>query len=586
MKLDKNELRGDKTALVAALEEAGAKFRGNACLCPFHEDTKPSGGIYEKDGVWRYRCLACGAGGDIFDIRARLSGSTVGQVMREAVGAPAKVKHNEGEKTALAFANMQAVRDWLKSKVGDVVGEYLYTTGAGDIVQVVFRCEGKDGKTFRPVHLTDRGYVLAAPPKPWVLYNLPKLKGSETVVVVEGEKCADALTRFGFAATTSPGGAKNAKQADWTPLAGKAVTLWPDNDAQGRAYMAQVEQILEGLSPAPRVSILDAASLDLAEGEDVADFVTQLKTLNKTDAEITGAIAEALKKAKMRSITGEVQQRIADIKIGRYSCIEWPWESVNRLTQALLPGTVTLLVGNIGATKSFMSLEAFAFWHEQDLRVSLYEVEEDRVFHLMRILAQKSACADVTNSAWVKENADFVERLVSEHRGFLDSFGRALHANAETQPTLTQLASWVEGQAKSGCRIIGIDPVTAAERGGDPWVVDAKFLQAARGAAINYGCSIILVTHPIKAVSGVDLSQVSGAAAYARFSQTILWLESHEEKTSKVKTCVGTTGLSHNRTLHILKARNAMGTGYKLAFRFEGDSLTLAEVGLIVKERK
>jgi hypothetical protein len=526
------------------------------------------------------------AGGDVFDIQARVTGSTVGQVMREAVGAPAKVKRSEGENAVLAFASLTAVRQYLQAKVGRIVSEHTYTTEAGDIIQTVFPCESKGEKTYRPVHLTDRGYVLGAPPKPWVLYNLPKVKEAEAVVVVEGKKCADVLTRFGFAATTSPAGAKNAKSADWTALAGKAVTLWPDNDTQGRRYMAEVEQILEGLRPAPRVSVLDVTSLDLADGEDVADFVAQLETLSKTDAEITGAIAEGLKKAKLRSIAGEVQQRVANIKTGRYSCIDWPWDSVNRLTRALLPGTVTLLVGNPGASKSFMSLQAFVFWHEQGLRVSLYEVEKDKVFHLVRVLAQKSGQADITDPAWVKDNAALAERIVSEHKDFLGSFGRVLHANASTQPTLGELAKWIEQQAKSGCRIIGIDPITAAERGGDPWVVDGKFLQAIEKTATEYGSSVVLVTHPVKPVSFPDLSQVAGSAAYQRFSDTIVWLESHDEKASKVKTCVGTTELAHDRTLHILKARNAKGTGYKLACQFDSDSLTLDEVGLIVKERK
>ena len=80
--------------------------------------------------------------------------------------------------------------------------------------------------------------------------------------------------------------------------------------------MADVEQILEGLQPVPRVSVLDPASLDLGDGEDVADFVAQLETLSKTDAEITGALAEALKKAKLRTVAGELSQRVADITAG------------------------------------------------------------------------------------------------------------------------------------------------------------------------------------------------------------------------------------------------------------------------------
>jgi len=582
MNMDKDILRGDRNALVQALEQAGAKFKGNYCTCPFHDDHRPSGGVYEKDGVWRFRCQACEASGDIYDIRARLSETTPGQAIREATGMPEKTKTQPQ-----TFGNLLAVRQFLQAKFGRLDGEYIYASSSGDMLQTVFRCESAiDGKTYRPICLTDRGYCLGFAPKPWPLYNLPKLIEVDTVIVVEGEKCCDVLARYGFVSTTSAGGAKNAKNSDWTPLAGKAVILWPDCDTEGRRYMIDVEQILEGLQPAPRVSILDPVSLDLGDKEDAADFIRQLEFLHKTDVEITAAIADALKKARPVGIATEVQERFAQIKAGRYCAMDWPWDGVSRLTKALLPGTVTLLVGNPGASKSFMALQAFAYWQEQGLRTSLYEVEEDKVFHLTRILAQKSGQADVTDPQWVKENTEQAERIVADNREFLDSFGRVLYASPDMQPTLAQLAQWIEQQAKTGCRIIGIDPITSAERGGEPWVVDSKFLQTIERTATDYRLSIILITHPVKAVSFLDLSQVAGSAAYQRFSQTILWLESHEEKSSKVKTAVGTTEMAYNRTLHILKARNGKGMGLKLAFEFDPDSLTLKELGLIMREKK
>ena len=80
--------------------------------------------------------------------------------------------------------------------------------------------------------------------------------------------------------------------------------------------------------------------------------------------------------------------------------------------------------------------------------------------------------------------------------------------------------------------------------------------------------------------------QLAGGAAYSRFAQTILWLESHAEKISQVKTDCGRTEIEHNRTLHLLKARNGRGQGVKLAFNFQGESLTLREEGIIVKKCK
>jgi hypothetical protein len=332
--------------------------------------------------------------------------------------------------------------------------------------------------------------------------------------------------------------------------------------------------------------ILEPNELDLAAGEDVADFVSQLKVVGKNDAEITAALTDALETAKTVSVAGVVRQRFADIVSGRYTAIHWPWELVHALTHALLPMTISLLVGSAGAAKSFLALQAFVFWMEMGLRVALFEAEEDRVYHLTRTLAQKSGCGWLTDTDLVKERADEADRIAEQHKDFLEAFGRVLHTTSDVELTLEQLASWVETQAKAGCRIIGIDPVSAAERTGDVWAADARFLRALQRTAREYACSILLLTHPTKKVTFPDLTQIAGGAAFQRFTQTVFWLEYHEAKCSNVRTAVGTSEFEHNGTLHLLKARNGRGTGMKLAFDFDTDSLTWSELGIIRKKHK
>jgi DNA primase len=53
------------------------------------------------------------------------------------------------------------------------------------------------------------------------------------VILVEGEKCADWLRKFGFLAVCWPGGGNAAAHADWSPLAGRRVLAWPDADTPG-----------------------------------------------------------------------------------------------------------------------------------------------------------------------------------------------------------------------------------------------------------------------------------------------------------------------------------------------------------------
>jgi putative DNA primase/helicase len=74
-------------------------------------------------------------------------------------------------------------------------------------------------------------------------------------------KSADAAARVfpENVCITSPGGSKAWKQADWSPLAGRKVLVWPDCDETGEEYGREVARIIHGLGC--EVSIIDAVAL-------------------------------------------------------------------------------------------------------------------------------------------------------------------------------------------------------------------------------------------------------------------------------------------------------------------------------------
>ncbi len=575
--MDKNVVRRDRVALARELEQAGSQFKGNNCKCPFHEDTHPSGSIYADDmGVWRFKCqaLSCGFGGDIFDVQAKLRNTTAAEVLRA-----------DNEPSRKPTPKVYATLDDLKVAMpGEVEAVYQYTDPTGKVDMIVIRCKTPAGKTFRQARPQAGGYVMQAPAKPWPLYNRARMQAADTVVVVEGESCVHALHGAGVIATTAPGGALKGGCADWQPLAGKNVILWPDCDEPGRKHMAQVEAILQSLEPSPRIAVVDPVDLDLEDKEDVVDFIAQLETLQ---IDVQSGLMEAVGAAKPKGVASGVGELIESTISGKRRAIHWPWGCIGGLTKALLPGTVTLVCGNVGASKSFMLLEAAMYWYEAGIRIAIYELEEDRDFHLLRCLAQRSRTGDITDPDWTRDNPDEARKIFAEHKAFLDGFGSQVFASSDTQSTLEQLAKWVSDRAKAGCRIIAIDPITiAAHKSRSVWEEDAAFLHNIKRTAVDYHCSIVLITHPIKAVSFPDVTQLAGGAAYQRFAQTIIWLESHADKTSTVRTACGRADMDHNRTLHLLKARNGRGQGVKLAFSFESDSLTLHEMGIILKKKK
>ena len=582
-----DELKRDESAIRAVLVEAGTELKRRDCVCPFCDDKKkPSAGIYSKgDGVWRYKCHKCGLAGTVIDLLARVEGIEVGEVFRQLGG-----KRRQGGAKAnkpKAYADLAKLKAAMPYRVERVYQYVSPQTGRADLV--VLRMIKPDGsKEFRQARQEPSGgYVQRAPSKPWPLYNRYLVQRADTVVVAEGEKCVDCLTMYGIAATTSPAGAGKSEYADWSLLAGKRVILWPDNDDLGKSHMSKVERIIEGLRPQASIAAIEPSSLDLGPKEDVADYVAQLETLGGSNGDITTKLREVLAGAVSRGIAAGVEQIIEDTIAGRREAIRWPWSSVSHLTKALQPTTVTLLCGNVGASKSFQMLESAAYWHDAGVKLALFELEETRSYHLMRVLAQRSECSDMTDPDWIKANPLEARAIFSEYADWLNAFGQCVYASPMAQPSFEDLVLWAKERAQEGCRIIAIDPITvAAHKSRAPWDEDAAFLHEMKQVAMDFKCSVLLVTHPIKNVSSPDVTQLSGGAGYSRFAQTIMWLESHAAKPSEVRMDCGRVEVEHNRTLHLLKVRNGKGQGMCVAFTFSGKSLCLHEEGAIVKRKK
>src|SRR5690606_3254255 len=95
-------------------------------------------------------------------------------------------------------------------------------------------------------------------------------------------KCAQALIGIDIVATTAMHGANApVDKTEWSPLAGKAVLIWPDRDKPGFGYAEAASQavLMAGatscailLPPDDKPEGWDAADA-LAEGFDVASFI-------------------------------------------------------------------------------------------------------------------------------------------------------------------------------------------------------------------------------------------------------------------------------------------------------------------------
>jgi hypothetical protein len=165
--------------------------------------------------------------------------------------------------------------------LGMHTAKWDYRDTNGRLIACVYRYDTPEGKTYRPWDARRRQH---GAPSPRPLYNLPGIAQSDTVVLVEGEKCAQALIDSGVCATTAMHGAKAPTgKTDWTPLRGKTVIVWPDHDAPGREYADAVIPHLHAIGARSvrrvRVPVVKAEAWDAADAlADGTDVVALLET--------------------------------------------------------------------------------------------------------------------------------------------------------------------------------------------------------------------------------------------------------------------------------------------------------------------
>jgi hypothetical protein len=274
-----------------------------------------------------------GLGGDVFDFIAKMhhldpkSKTDFPRIMAIACERLGIREDTEGDlppakplpapaetKKAAVFNSLDALVNWLTTKLDGPCTRYKYTTIEGETHSYVLRVDGKDGKAIWQAHERAPGeWTFEKPEGRSPLYRAHEIYGQERVVIVEGEKCVDALMSLGIPATTSRGGAGKGEHTDWGAIGEtKEVILWADADPfderlkcrPGIKHMAEVQAILASIPFGPRVRVINVDRLDLPAKGDVVDFLERLgdvgheETLAAVEKVLAGAYERAVPKLK------------------------------------------------------------------------------------------------------------------------------------------------------------------------------------------------------------------------------------------------------------------------------------------------
>ena len=213
------------------------------------------------------------------DAARELAGRLGTGIASAGVTAPSKAKDSKAEWRPITAPATAPAPTFRHHKFGQPSAMWTYRDAAGDILGHICRfdlpdggkdvvprcyCESTDGKR-------EWRWLSFAKPRP--LYGLDLLAAHPTsgVLIVEGEKAADAARRIAPGVTvTWPGGGKAVRFADWSPLAGRKVLIWPDADEPGIQAATAIKAALEGIAASVRIIPVPAG---VADGWDLADAV-------------------------------------------------------------------------------------------------------------------------------------------------------------------------------------------------------------------------------------------------------------------------------------------------------------------------
>lgn len=252
---------------VAATCEKLEQKQVNPKLCcpnPGHTDTDPSATFY--DGV-RVTCHVCDQSWDIFALAGLHNGLTnfadqikhvreffgvssdgppktagMNQESTKKAGRPPLVPHllsKEDARKEYSTARLMEFAGFIKLDDAKIVKAWPYKTAKGEVagVDVRYSHKNKRGKPDKSViTFWFDGKSIRAKNPPKLLYNLDNLAAylEAPVLIVEGAKCAEIAKEIpGFIPVSWSGGSKKYDLPDWSPLAGRNVYIYPDDDEPG-----------------------------------------------------------------------------------------------------------------------------------------------------------------------------------------------------------------------------------------------------------------------------------------------------------------------------------------------------------------
>ncbi|HUW32276.1 MAG TPA: AAA family ATPase, partial [Planctomycetota bacterium] len=461
-------------------------------------------------GQWQACCPAHEADGNRHDPSLSVSIGEAGRVLLHChAGCPtADVLHALGLQESDLFADRGQRQQ--RPAAPRITATYDYCDAAGSPVYQVIRYVPKSFRQRRPDGRG--GWLWNMNGVPRVLYRLPELLAADPeqwCFLPEGEKDVDNLAALGLTASCNPGGAmKWGKLSDDSTLHGRRVCIIADRDDVGRRHAQDVARRLQGRAAEVKVlelpgdQVKDASDwLEDHDAQEPQDLVAELLRLAEeapiwTPAESRGPAATKSGSSPIILCLSKVQPQ----------SIEWVWPGRMAL------GKLTLLVGDPGVGKSFLSLDIAA-------RISTGRTmpgcDSERPMPAgVVLLSAEDDVADTIRPRLDAAEAD-VDRIncVPAVRRLNGDSGEMVEDCFNLEQDVPALETAI--QATKDCRLVVLDPISAFLGRADSHV-NAQvrgLLVPLQALAARYRVALLAVTH-LRKGDGIAIHRAMGSLAF------------------------------------------------------------------------
>lgn len=270
------------------------------CQNPAHNDKRAS--MTVSDSQMRFKCFACGFGGDAIDFVMKTQDVDFNRavailegddrlIIPEAEYDEIMKKRNKKSFEVLPIADPTHKPSYFHNDYGMPKVKYAYKNLFDQLIAYTCRFEHADGTkdilpyTFGVFDNGTHAWQYSGFPTPRPIYGMQFIGAfpDATVIVVEGEKCADfgntkihnSDHRGKYVFVSWIGGSNAVKQTDFGVLADKNIIHWSDNDKPGFDATKMIANIVGGRFihiPSDKPEKWDVADNDWSADE-LVDFI-------------------------------------------------------------------------------------------------------------------------------------------------------------------------------------------------------------------------------------------------------------------------------------------------------------------------